>query len=171
MEKAGTDAEYATISVVSSLAHTMSYPDGVRLNLSEMNDPAKYDSFLAYGQSKLANVLFTQELAERLQSENKKVLVNAVHPGAVLTDLMRHHPEWGQWIVENVLSFLFYQSDDAALTQLYVSVSPEHVKKKTTGKYFVPIAVESQTSDQAKDKTLQKGLWEFSEKVLQEKGV
>lgn len=53
-----------------------------------MNSEKSYDEGKAYNQSKLANILFTRELAKRLRGTN--VTVNAVHPGIVDTDLFRH---------------------------------------------------------------------------------
>jgi NAD(P)-dependent dehydrogenase (short-subunit alcohol dehydrogenase family) len=60
----------------------------------QIDDPATYDQFGAYGQSKLANVLFARLLAERLKGE--PVLVAGCHPGAIDTELSRHMriPGW-----------------------------------------------------------------------------
>ena len=69
----------ATIVAVSSAAHYDSYPEGIRMSIAEMNDEDMYDRAKAYGQSKLANVLFAQELAKK--TKNKNILVNSVHPG------------------------------------------------------------------------------------------
>lgn len=71
------------IVVLSSIAHTRGTINQTDLNLSQA-----YDEAAAYNQSKLANVLFTRELAKRLAGSG--VTVNAVHPGIVDTELMRH---------------------------------------------------------------------------------
>lgn len=71
------------IVVLSSLAHTRGTIDVTDLNMNNA-----YDEATAYNQSKLANVLFTRELAKRLSGSG--VTVNAVHPGIVDTELMRH---------------------------------------------------------------------------------
>lgn len=68
---------------VSSLAHTRG-----EINVTDLNSEKSYDPSKAYSQSKLANILFTRELAKRL--EGTKVTVNALHPGVVDTELMRH---------------------------------------------------------------------------------
>lgn len=68
---------------VSSLAHTRG-----EINITDLNSEKSYDASKAYSQSKLANILFTRELAKRL--EGTKVTVNALHPGVVDTELMRH---------------------------------------------------------------------------------
>jgi len=58
-----------------------------RINKDDMNSEKSYWRWLAYGQSKIANILFTRELARRL--EGTMVTANALHPGAVNTELMR----------------------------------------------------------------------------------
>jgi WW domain-containing oxidoreductase len=72
----------ATIVAVSSVAHYDSYPEGIRMSIAAMNDEDMYDGYKAYGQSKLANVLFAQELAKK--AKNKNILVNSVHPGQIV---------------------------------------------------------------------------------------
>jgi NAD(P)-dependent dehydrogenase (short-subunit alcohol dehydrogenase family) len=61
-----THDQSATVVAVSSAAHYDTYPEGVRLTLESLNDEATYIRPKAYGQSKLANVLFAQELAVRV---------------------------------------------------------------------------------------------------------
>lgn len=71
------------IVVVSSIAHTRG-----DINVTDLNSEKSYDEGKAYNQSKLANILFSNELAKRLKSSG--VTVNALHPGIVDTELMRH---------------------------------------------------------------------------------
>ena len=71
----------ATIVSVSSASHYSPYPEGIR-SMEEMVNEERHDDMSAYGQSKLANVLFAQELAVRLKNDN--VLVNVVHPGELI---------------------------------------------------------------------------------------
>lgn len=71
------------IVVLSSIAHTRG-----QINTTDLNSDKEYDAGAAYNQSKLANILFTTELAKRLSGTG--VTVNAVHPGIVDTDLFRH---------------------------------------------------------------------------------
>jgi len=65
------------------LAHTRG-----EINTGDLNSDKSYDEGKAYSQSKLANVLFTRELAKRL--EGTKVTANALHPGVVDTEIIRH---------------------------------------------------------------------------------
>lgn len=69
--------------VLSSIAHNRG-----QINTTDFNSDKEYDPGAAYNQSKLANILFTKELAKRLQGTG--VTVNAVHPGIVDTQLFRH---------------------------------------------------------------------------------
>lgn len=71
------------IVVLSSIAHTRG-----QINSADLNSDKHYDPAEAYNQSKLANILFTRELAKRLDKTG--VVVNAVHPGLVDTQLMRY---------------------------------------------------------------------------------
>jgi len=164
----------STVVSVSSNGQFGTYPAGVHVTLEEINNKTLYSPFLAYGQSKLCNVLFAQELADRFSKSGKQIFVNSLNPGGVATDLMRHYPDWVTAIIsklrENFPDALLFEPDTAALTQLYAAISPEIIQKKITGKYFVPIADLWEPSEQAKNSSLQKKLWEFSEKLLQDKG-
>jgi retinol dehydrogenase 12 len=72
----------ARIVNVSSLFHWYG-----RINRDDLNSEKSYWRWIAYGQSKIANILFTRELARRL--EGTGVTANSLHPGAVRTELMR----------------------------------------------------------------------------------
>lgn len=69
--------------VVSSIAHQRG-----KINTDDLNSDQSYDEADAYNQSKLANILFANELSRKLVGTG--VTVNSVHPGIVHTDLMRH---------------------------------------------------------------------------------
>ncbi|XVE58512.1 hypothetical protein DITRI_Ditri04bG0175300 [Diplodiscus trichospermus] len=77
------------IGNVSSRRHKFSYPEGIRFN--KINDQSGYNSLSAYGQSKLANVLHANELARRLREDQVAITANSLHPGAIATNLFRHH--------------------------------------------------------------------------------
>ena len=72
----------ATIVSVSSNGHFGTYSEGVKLNVESLNDEGSYNSIAAYGQSKLCNVLFAQELHKRLRQDGvDNVFVNSLNPG------------------------------------------------------------------------------------------
>ena len=77
------EAPSARIVNVSSLAHI-----GGRINFNDLQSKKSYSALLAYGQSKLANILFTRSLAKRLKGSN--VTTYCLHPGLVRTELARH---------------------------------------------------------------------------------
>ena len=76
-------ANKSRIVCVSSIAHTW-----CNINWQDINWEKSYNPVMAYGQSKLANVLFTNELAKRL--ENTGVYAYSLHPGSVQTELLRY---------------------------------------------------------------------------------
>lgn len=88
----------------------------------------------AYSLSKLAIVLFTQELAEQLQDTG--ITVNAVHPGHVATGIwnMWEHPKWYQKLLIKLLHLFLISPDKGALTSMYLACSDEVAG--ITGKYF-----------------------------------
>jgi len=167
----------ATVTVVSSAAHNYGYPDGIDASLEAINSKDKYDPGKAYGQSKLANILFAQEFAERLS--NTSVRVNVIHPGLVRTELGRHLmktleddaglsvKEFMQAAFESVA----WSAEEGALTQLFATASPRIHDEDIRGRYFHPVARENPDgrSVHATNKTLQKVLWDFTEKLIESK--
>jgi len=175
LESAVEKKGVATVVVVSSSAHYASYPEGVRLSLDTLNDESLYRADLAYGQSKLANVLFAQELASRVRE--KGILVNSIHPGAVDTELQRHGIKMVRKFIGDTAADLlghlmpnadrgFWHPKTAALTQVYAAVSEKLKKEKTSGKYFHPIARLTKPDPHTFNQTLQTGLWELTETFI-----
>jgi len=158
---------------VSSLAHTMSYNEGVRFD--KINDEKSYSIVSAYGQSKLCNVLFSNELNKRL--EGKLVFVNSLHPGYVDTELTRNVKDsYGSFVdfLSGISAAIVAKTpQDGALTSLYVATSPEiegtDGQPPLRGQYFVPTAKLSTASKKGRDEQLAKKLWEFSEALIKEK--
>ncbi|KAK4759481.1 hypothetical protein SAY87_022612 [Trapa incisa] len=73
---------------LSSIAHAHTYKNGIEFD--KINYQRSYADKRAYGQSKLANILHANELSGRLKEEGANITVNSVHPGLIMTDLMRH---------------------------------------------------------------------------------
>lgn len=157
-------AQPSTIVSLSSSAHAMAqlpfYMTAQDLNSEETYDPVQH-----YGQSKLGNILFAQELQDRLDEQNAKVYVNSVHPGAVMTDLQRHviPDDYGflNQIAQAVMGQLFWEPEVASLTQIFASVSPKIVSENIKRTFFCPIARDNLegTIDLVRDSKLQKQLW------------
>ncbi len=109
----------------------------------------QYDGYLAYAQSKLANVLFTYELARRL--DKKGMTVNCLHPGVISTKLLHAGFAMGGASVVK-----------GAQTSVYLATSLEVAK--TNGKYFVD-SRERKSSHSSYNEEYQKRLWEISEQL------
>ncbi len=114
----------------------------------------------AYVQSKLALILFTYELARRVQGTG--VTVNCVHPGVVKSDLNRRMT--GLTGLFTCFGNRFIGTDPAtgAQTLLYLASSPD--VEEVNGKYFANMK-ESKSSKQSYDQALQQQLWRVSERL------
>ena len=114
----------------------------------------------AYGRSKLANILFTYELARRLaDSENT---VNALHPGHVATDIWKNNfPVVGP-VLKWIIGLFTISPQSGADNSIYLASSPEVAG--ITGKYFVkrePVI----SSSISNDENIAQKLWEISENL------
>ncbi|KAJ3104094.1 hypothetical protein HDU97_009543 [Phlyctochytrium planicorne] len=157
---------------LSSIGHTFAKSMGV--DFEGYNDPEKYSAWPAYGQSKLCNILFTKELQKRLEAKGYgNIRCNSVHPGGVNTNLASQGTHstafMPSWVV-GIMSYLMVSPEFGALSQLYAATSPEIDNKKITGVYFVPTCVIGTPSAHATNPELATKLWDFSEKVVKEKG-
>ncbi|OXA42771.1 retinol dehydrogenase 13 [Folsomia candida] len=143
---------------VSSLAHTRG-----RINFEDLNSEKEYDPGAAYNQSKLANVLFTKELAKRLQGTG--VTTNALHPGIVKTEIGRHmgleSSIMASIFVKPLLSFFLKSPEQGALTTLFVALDPS--LEKVSGKYFSDCR-ETKVAPAGEDAAVARRLWVTSER-------
>ncbi len=143
----------ARIINVSSRAH-----EGAVLDFDDLQNEHRYayGGYRAYGQSKLANLLFTYELARRL--EGKRVTVNAVHPGGVATGFGENN----RGVMRLGMS-IFHQfsltPEQGADTVVYLASSPE--VEGITGKYWTKRNVLS-SSPESYDQDAQRRLWAIS---------
>ncbi|KAJ4973468.1 hypothetical protein NE237_006642 [Protea cynaroides] len=145
---------------VSSDSHQRSYPEGIRFD--KINDESGYSGWRAYGQTKLANILHASELNRHLKEEGVDITANSLHPGAIATNILRHHSllnglllSLGKYLVKNV--------QQGAATTCYVALHPQ--VKGVGGEFFVDCNIAKPTS-QAKDLKLAKELWEFSMSLI-----
>ena len=147
------------VIVVSSVGHWFVTRTG--MNFENMNGEISYDPLDAYGQSKLANILFTRELARRL--EGTSVTANSLHPGFVATELSRHYPEWMQVIFKPVYRQLSKTPMEGAQTSIHLAVSEE--LEGVTGLYFADCK-EKIPAETAQDDKAARKLWEISAKLV-----
>jgi retinol dehydrogenase 14 len=118
-----------------------------------------YDGWQAYAQSKLANVVFTYELARRFAGTG--VTANCLHPGVVGTNIGHAGPSWIRFGIKLVRPFLLSPKRGAA-TSIHLASSPE--VEGVTGKYFVGRR-EERTSDESYDREVAVRLWKVSEEL------
>ncbi|MGI9293740.1 MAG: SDR family NAD(P)-dependent oxidoreductase [Pseudomonadales bacterium] len=143
----------ARIVNVASGAHSF-VKDG--LNVDDLNYEQGFSSMKVYGHSKLANILFTRELSQRLIDTD--VTVNALHPGAVGTGLGAQNGWLGK-AVTGMLKPFFRKPEKGAETAIYLATSTE-VEGKTGGYYYDCQA--KQPKPWAKDAAMAKKLWDKS---------
>ncbi|KAF9614153.1 hypothetical protein IFM89_015472 [Coptis chinensis] len=141
---------------VSSDAHRMTYREGIQFD--KINEKSGYSSLYAYGQSKLANVLHANELVRRLKEDGVQITANSLHPGAINTDLLRHHSIING-IVQAVGKFFIKDVPQGAATTCYVALHPQ--VKGVSGEYFLDSNI-GKASTLARDTELAKKLWDFS---------
>lgn len=129
----------------------------VKLNFDDLQAKQNYNSYRAYKQSKLCNILFSYELTRRL--EGTDVTVNAVTPGLVKTKLGLEDGGYPA-LMKRLINFLAGKSpEEGAQAIIYLAISPD--VEGVTGKYFVKQeAVPS--SDDSYDKDMARRLWQVS---------
>ncbi|KAL4605137.1 hypothetical protein ACB092_09G007200 [Castanea dentata] len=145
---------------LSSIAHNYTYEQGIRFD--QINDESGYSDKRAYGQSKLANILHANELSCRFQEEGINITVNSVHPGLIMTPLMRY----SELLMRVIRVFTFYlwkNVPQGASTTCYVALHPN--LKGVTGKYYLDCN-EMKPSAFARDTVLAKNLWDCSNKLV-----
>ena len=144
----------ARIVNVASDAHK-----GASINFDDIQGKVRYSAWRAYQQSKLANILFTYELARQL--EGTSVTVNALHPGFVRTNIFRD-PSWRAWLIRRVADVIALSPERGSQTSVYLASSPEVAT--ISGKYFVK-EKPAPSSPQSHDRAAATRLWELSREM------
>jgi len=145
----------ARIVNVSSAAHR-----GGKIHLDDLQLSQGYSGMGAYSQSKLANLLFTYELARKL--EGTQVTANALHPGFVNTGFAKNNSALYKFGMA-LLRPLQKNPDLGAQTSIYLASSPE--VEKVSGKYFSDCkAVESDPASY--DQATAEKLWQLSLELI-----
>ncbi|KAJ3291028.1 hypothetical protein HDU79_002742 [Rhizoclosmatium sp. JEL0117] len=156
---------------LSSSATWMAPVYGIDYETLKKHNPA-FSAGNYYGQSKLANLLFSTELHNKY---GYQIAVNSVHPGVVDTELVR--PDrfslaWfffslipKRWILSLIIGPIL-TPEQGAHAQLYAATHPEIDSKNIRGKFIIPYGVVSDDHHpKGMDKDLAKQLWDFSEQV------
>jgi NAD(P)-dependent dehydrogenase (short-subunit alcohol dehydrogenase family) len=135
-----------------------------RMGRLDLGDVARcengYSAYRAYGDSKLANILFTRELARRLESTG--AIANCFHPGWVATGFGLNNPGFGRRLLKTVAPRLARSPEKGAETLVWLATSPDAAR--FSGEYFHDRKV-SRLSSRARDDALAAGLWALSEQL------
>jgi NAD(P)-dependent dehydrogenase (short-subunit alcohol dehydrogenase family) len=151
------------VVTVSSLGHRIR----AAIHFDDLQWERSYSRVGAYGQAKLANLLFTYELQRRLKAGNTTVAV-AAHPGGSKTELTRNMPRLVA-LATRLVEPLFQDADLGALPQLRAATDPD----VQGGQYFGPDGFQEtrgypkvvESSAQSHDVALQRRLWAVSEEL------
>ncbi len=150
-------SEGARVVSVSSLVHFVG-----SIDFDDLNSERSYNATLAYGRSKLANLLFARELQRRLESAGIPATSAAAHPGSTRTNLQQHSR-----LMYGVVALFSQEPAAGALPTLYAATA-EDVRG---GEYFGPSGLfgcigapgRARSSSRSREADLAKRLWEVSE--------
>jgi NAD(P)-dependent dehydrogenase (short-subunit alcohol dehydrogenase family) len=149
----------------SSSARVVSVSSGAhfagRMDWDNLQGEKRYSGFPAYGNSKLANVLFTYALARRL--EGTKVTANVLHPGAVSTGFGANNKDIFSKIVFKGFQLLTMPPEKGARTSIYLASSPE--VEGVTGAYYAEMK-RTRSSPLTYNVDVQERLWAISEALI-----
>lgn len=154
--------EGSRVVTVSSVGHRIM----ARIRFEDPHFETGYNRVQAYGQSKLANLLFTFELQRRLAAAGAPTIATAAHPGFSDTELMRYIPVF----VPDIVWKIFTQpADKGALPTLRAATDPN----AQGGQYYGPDGIGEvkghpklvASSAQSRDQDIQRRLWNMSEEL------
>jgi retinol dehydrogenase 14 len=131
-----------------------------QFDFNNLQAEQNYEQWQVYALSKLCNILFTYELARRLQ--NTVITANCLHPGLVATNFLEN-AGWRVRTMSKVAKYFLLKSDTGSATTVYLATSPK--VEGITGQYFEnckPVI----TSALSYDESLAKRLWEVSERLV-----
>lgn len=138
------------------------------MNWDDLNSEKSYSPMVAYARSKLANILFTRELAKRLNGSS--VTVFSLHPGAVRTEITRMEAH-GIYKLMTILKQIFYpiwyifskSAEQGAQTTIHCAITYEVLQY--SGCYFSDCQVKT-PSIHARNKDGPERLWKISEQLV-----
>jgi retinol dehydrogenase 14 len=149
-------SDHARVVTVTSHAHAQG-----RIDFDDLQGVGSYSGSRAYNQSKLANLLFTHELARRLHRST--VTANAVHPGVVSTAFGAEDPGRTQRLMVPLLRPLMKSAVRGASTSVHVAAAPELLG--VSGRYFVN-SHPRRSSKRSYDEVVAARLWRVSTKLI-----
>lgn len=147
----------ARVVNVASDAHRMARPG---LDFDDLQGRKRYSGMQAYARSKLANILFTTELARRLAGTG--VTANSLHPGFVATNFGQGNG-WVSTVIKLTAPVFGLRAAEGAKTGVYLAASPE--VEGVTGKYFVKCRP-AEPAPPGRDEQAARRLWQVSEEMI-----
>ena len=150
-------SDYKRIVNVSSSAHY-----GIDFEFDNMNGEKKYSGFDVYKKSKLANVMFTYELAKRI--EGTGITANCLHPGFVSTNFGKNNNFLWRNVIRVAMWLTAISVKDGAKTSIHLACSDE--VKDITGRFFANSQIKKGSS-KAKNEEHNRKLWELSEEFVE----
>lgn len=151
-------ADKARIINLSSIAHKSTR----ELDLNDINfEKAAYDGWKSYSRSKFCNILFTNELAKRL--EGTGITANAVHPGGVRTEIAEKNANWYTKLGWIVMKPFMVTVEDGAKTSIHLASSPD--AEGESGGYWVK-SKKFFSNRPSQDPETAAALWKKSEELV-----
>ena len=149
--------------MTASSAHRRAPPPGI--DFDNLSGERGYAPMQAYGVSKLANILFTRELARRLgpPGQNGGQTANTLHPGVIATNIGRTLPGVAKLAMRVASPLIFKTPAQGAATQCYLAASP--AVAQVTGAYYADCNP-AETTPAGRDMTLAARLWDASEALV-----
>ena len=147
------------VVMLSSGAHHRAPEVGI--DFDDLSLAKSYSPWGAYGQSKLANLLFAKSLAKRLAGTKKTA--NAVHPGVIATNLWRHMNVVARVAAPVAAAVAMKNMEQGAATQCYVATHPSLAN--VSGEYFSDCNV-TKPSRHARNEAMAEKLWDVTEAIV-----
>ncbi len=154
-------ADKGRVVIVSSEAHHQAPAEGIRFD--NLSGERGYTPLGNYGQSKLANILFANQLAKRLAGTGKTA--NSLHPGVIHTNLTRNMNPVVDVVMSIGAPLVLKSIPQGAATQCYAATHPS--LEDVSGKYFSDCN-ESRPGRHGRDPAMAEKLWEVSERIVAE---
>jgi WW domain-containing oxidoreductase len=151
-------APQGRVVVVASNAHRRAPAAGIEFD--NLSGARGYVPWKAYGQSKLANILFTKELARRL-AEGRTA--NTLHPGVIATNLSRSIPAFARFALSVASPLVLKNEAQGAATEAFLATHPSVAG--TTGQYFSDCQ-QAEPEPIANDAALAARLWQETERII-----
>jgi NAD(P)-dependent dehydrogenase (short-subunit alcohol dehydrogenase family) len=154
----GQLAPNGRVVMLSSDAHTMAPSGGIQFD--DLTFEKNYRPWKAYGQSKLANLLFARSLARRFAGNGQTA--NALHPGVIVTNLGRHMNVIARAALGLASAIALKTIPEGAATQCFVTTHPSLAS--VSGEYFFDCNV-GRTSRHGRDQAMADRLWTTTEEI------